>query len=262
MTRIVEKYLWESRDVLVVTGTFAPLLQEHEAYLDTHHIEAEKDPGASRDLERLIIGVALAHSVSQEGESIGWSLKLPGSAYGLFAATEPEGMTCGRVVWQSSPAKEPVVVVQTARPYSPMTQSSVTPSSNDPVQGIEDYFSDAKQTATRLLIDDSTQRGLLLQALPGGKFADLEMMDPTEVFTAVDAALKQEDMTRMTETVMFYACRCNDEMILNVFMGLSQEQREDLTDEDGSVSIECPRCGRRYTIKKAAYGGGGNAETN
>ena len=256
MTRIVEKWLWESRDVLVVVGTFTQLLQEHEAYQERHGIPPEQKPRASADLERLLIGVALAHSVGQEGESLGWSLKLPGSDYGLFAATEPEGMTCGRVIRTGSPAKKPIVVVQTARAYSPTTQSSVTPSSGDPIEGIEDYFSDAKQIATRILIDESAQRGLLLQALPGGKFADLELMPADEVFRTIDAALEAKEMTRLNETVMFYACRCNDEMILNVFMSLPAAQRTELTDETGSVSIECPRCGRSYTIKNAAFEGG------
>ena len=256
MTRIVEKWLWESRDVLVITGTFTQLLQEHEAYQEQHGIPAEQQPKAAADLDRLLIGVALAHSVAQEGESLGWSLKLPGSGFGLFAATEPEGMTCGRVIRTGSPAKTPVVVVQTARAYSPTTQSSVTPSSGDPVQGIEDYFSDARQTATRILIDDRTQRGLLLQALPGGRFADLELMTADEVFAAVDAALEAGEMTRLNETVMFYACRCNDEMILNVFTSLPAAQRAELTDKTGGVQIECPRCGRRYNIKNAAAGNG------
>ncbi len=246
----LEKFLWEDRDLVVVIGDIAPLLQGREEYNTQYKISEPDAPEAGRDVDRLMAGAALAQMVAQDGESTGWTLKLPGKNYGLFAAAEPEGFVCARAITSISASAEPKVVVQKSRSYGPLFESFVVPSSSDPIKAIEDYFSDAEQVATIIECHEPTRRGLLIRALPGGNMAGLAELSSGELFDTIETARNDDKFSFLSEIRMFYGCRCNEQMMLDLFLSLPAEKRQELTTEDGMVYIECPRCGRVYEFSK------------
>ena len=101
----------------------------------------------------------------------------------------------------------------------------------------------------RILLAFSRRR-LKVQAL---QYFDLDEARPAEL--QVDDLLRRMVegglLKPVHEVVLFYECRCDDEMILEMITSLPTGQREELWGSETSLTIECPRCGREYTIQRS-----------
>lgn len=46
-------------------------------------------------------------------------------------------------------------------------------------------------------------------------------------------------------------CRCSEERVLGMIRSFSPEERRDMVADDGTVSITCEFCSRRYVLDPA-----------
>ncbi len=58
------------------------------------------------------------------------------------------------------------------------------------------------------------------------------------------------DLKLMHEAVFYYGCRCNETQMREMTEHLPKVQQEALWSGVDHLDIECPRCGRTYTIKR------------
>jgi len=239
----VTRYLWEKPGLVVVMGTMAALGAGRRAYAGRYPLETDDDRHAVL-LDRMLAAAGLAAVALPERESWGWSLALPGLPAGVFCGVEPEGMLCCRLV-----ASEPdatAAVVQRQKAGHPMTQSHFSLESTDPVQAVIRYFSQAHQTRVRLAVAGDG-RGVLVQPLPGG---DLSVVAGSGDAGLLDLLGRPERMQLLEEVLLFYACRCTEEMILSMLTALPEADRLQLWQGSSQLRISCPRCGRTYTIAR------------
>jgi redox-regulated HSP33 family molecular chaperone len=54
------------------------------------------------------------------------------------------------------------------------------------------------------------------------------------------------------EFLVFYECRCDHAMIDRMLDTLTPEQQENLWAGSDTLTIECPRCGRSYTLRRTS----------
>jgi hypothetical protein len=241
------RYLWQGPELIVITGTAALLWQGWQDYCRTHAIAAG-DHGASGALRRMLAAAGLAAVSLPEREFWGWTLALPGSCTGLFCGIEPEGMTCA-CLRQSDPEAD-TAVVQRQREKSPLTQSHFTLRNGDPLRAVEQYFEESAQMLVRLaLLDDG--RGAFVQPLPGHGFGPLDGLGDRDLVEQCCALPERERVKLLDEVVLFYGCRCSDDMIINMIAALPAQQRAELWQDASSLKVNCPRCGRAYTIARA-----------
>jgi len=238
------RHLWEEPGLMVITGNSAEIIKGYHAYNARYRISPP--PEETGMLETLFCAAGLAAVSLAERESWGWSLSFPGSSTGLFCAVEPEGMISGRVI--TTEREKGTAVVQRQKPGSEMVQSSFTLKSRLPVKAVEQYFEASEQNLVRMAVDKNGD-GVLVHALPGGKFEKIDALTDTELI-ATCREMTENGLKKLEEVLLFYECRCNDEMILNMITRLPENQRKSLWKGQTELEIECPRCFRKFTIHK------------
>ena len=240
------KYLYEAKDLIIIFGDFEPVQVSRERYNERHNIAPLHDE-AEPPLRRVLSACALvAHSLA-ERESFGWTLTLPGSPMGFFCAVEPEGMICGRA--RPAPPERAAVYVNRKQAQGPITESHYTPTSDDPVKAIQGYFEASLQIPTRIELDDALN-GVLIQALPNGDPEAFFQASPEDFIAQARALRDAGTLKPMAELLVFYECRCDENMVLDLITSLPKNRRKELWGDDGQLEIECPRCGREYILHK------------
>jgi hypothetical protein len=241
-----QRFLDLENHLLVVRGGIAPVIAGMHAYHARHAIEPPRT-GLEPLVRELLAATALAALSLAERESWGWSLTFEGMDTGFFAGVEPEGMVCVRV--REAETSKASVMVQRQKAGLPMTQSHIRPQTASPRGMVEQYFAEAAQTRVRLEIAGDGD-GLLLHALPGGHFHAVEAIGSGGLLPHFDSAAAAGRLKELGEVVLFYECRCSDEMILDMILGMPERDREELFGHLPQIGIECPRCGRRYTMAR------------
>ncbi len=244
------RYLWRERDLLVIVGDLSELYRGHARY-GAHHGIAPAPEEETDQLHRLLAAAGLASALVTERNSWGWSVTLPGSPRGLFCGVEPEGMVCGHMA-PAEPDKA-MVVLQRQRADEPMRQSHFVPPSADPLDTVQDYFDTVEQTATRVVLGTDGY-GVLVQAMPDGRFDDLDDLDDDTFLARVRETIQGDDVDLLGEFLLFYECRCHDALILDMLLSLPETQRDEMFGDLDVLEVECPRCGRIYRIDQRLIG--------
>jgi hypothetical protein len=241
------RYLWEDAGLLIVLGDGEKLVEGYQTYNAQYGI-ASATGERLKAVKHLMTAAGLAAVSLSERESWGWSLNLPNPEYGLFCASEPEGMLSVRVV--DSRNTQGRAVVQRQKAGEDLTQSHYTLETDDPIEAVQRYFEESAQEALRIgVLADG--RGALVKALPGGRFGEVANLSKDEmVKLCYQLAAQDGKLKKLDEVLQFYMCRCNEEMILNMITGLPKAERDTLWDEHGALTAECPRCARAFTVRK------------
>lgn len=240
-----KRYLWSGPSLLVVLGESQPLLDGLWAYHD-HYGLPRPSPAEERGLRSMLGACGTAALSLAERESWGWSIALP-DGNGYFVGAEPEGMMVIRR--KENPQRNAQAVVQRQKPEEGITQSYFAPKSADPLRVVEHYFDQVLQTATRLA-QDETGRIALITALPNGSLDSLSALSDEGLVAELSLLALRGGLQELGEVLLFYECRCDDAMILDMLASLPEAQRKEVWGEERSLSIECPRCGRLYTIER------------
>jgi len=240
------RYLWEEPNLILVVGSMAPLLAGRRRYHEEHGLDLG-DEDESVLLGAMFAGAALAAASMDQPESWGWSVALPGRQLGVFCAVESMGMLCGRTL----PAElhQQAVVVQRAGEGEAITHSHLTLDRDDPLRAVELFFVEAERTLIRLALGPEGQ-GLLVRPLPQGTFDPLSGMSEMELLAHSRWLTETGKLKRLSEMLLYYGCRCNDEMILNLIISLPPTQRLEIWGDGRELEVECPRCGRRYRFQR------------
>ncbi len=239
--------LWRERDLLVVSGETAPILRGRAEYHREHDIESRETPESERLVARLTGAACAAAVLLPVRESWGWTVTVPGSAVGLFCAVEPDGRVTIRVR-EASPLRA-AAVVQRQRAGGPLIQSHIASKTTDPARIVEHYFAQAEQAEARVALDPQG-RVVLLRPLPEARGRDLLRLDDDGLFRAVAAAERAGRIDPLEDVLLYYGCRCDDETVLEMIASLPPAQRREVWGDQRELAIECPRCGRRYRVRR------------
>ncbi len=245
-TAVTDRYIWDEADLVVVLIEAQPLWEALHDYRAYYHIE---EPGseAGTALNQALAAAAMANAGLADRESWGWSLALPDRPFGLFVAAEPQGMVVGRVMPRSR--AEAKAAVQRRKQDKDVTQSFYEPLSGDVFQAMEGYFDHSEQVPTRIFVKDDG-RGALVRMLPKGDFDRVADLSGAELVDKLFALRDDGILRRLEEFRSFTQCLCTDEYILTMITSLPKEQRAALWGDETKLEIECPRCARKYVMRR------------
>jgi redox-regulated HSP33 family molecular chaperone len=130
-----------------------------------------------------------------------------------------------------------------------MTQSNFSLKSSNPVKAAEQYFEESEQNLVRIAVNQKGD-GVLIHALPEGSFEKINSLSDDDLIALCIRMSKNDEIKKLEEVLLFYECRCTDEMILNMITGLPEKQRKELWAGQKKLEIECPRCSRNFTLHK------------
>jgi hypothetical protein len=241
-----KRYLIKDTNLLVVRGCIAPVIAGMSVYDSRHRIAPPHEELKSL-IQELLAATALSAVSLSERESWGWSLTFKEMNVGFFVGVEPEGMICLRIL--DAESEKASVMVQRQKAGLPMTQSHIRPRTGSPRDMVEQYFSDVDQTRTRLEVKEDGDC-ILVHALPGGNFDAVRELGADKLFGYVDSAISAGRVKELGDVLLFYECRCSEEMISRMVDNMEEFDRRDMFGDLQHLEIECPRCGRKYNVAR------------
>jgi hypothetical protein len=239
-----KRYLLEETNLLVIQGSIAPVITGMKVYNLRYQI-APPNEVLNPSIQELLAATALSAVSLSERESWGWSLTFKGMNAGFFVGIEPEGMICVRS--PKADAEKASAMIQRQKAGLPMTQSHIKPRTQSPRDLVEQYFAEVDQTKTRLAIKEDGE-GVLVHSLPGGNFDAVKDLSIDEIFQYISKALGTGRVKELGEVLMFYECRCSEEMLSRMVDNMGELDKKDMFGDLQQLEIECPRCGRKYTV--------------
>jgi hypothetical protein len=241
-----KRFLWEEAGLLIVTGQVGPVLEGYQVYNARYEIEQPRSKIVPV-LRKLLAAISLAAVSLPERESWGWTLAIPDLAVGFFVGVEPEGMICLKT--QAVAQERKPVVVQRQKLEEPITQSHFQPHDSNPVLTVQHYFEEVEQNVVRLAVDDQG-KGVLVHVLPGGRFDKVATLDDDQLIELISDKVEQDELKPLAEVLIFYECRCHDEMILDMVEKMPEDRRKELWGNLDTLEVTCPRCDRKYIIRR------------
>jgi hypothetical protein len=241
-----KRYLIQDANLLAVRGSIAPVITGMSVYNSRHGIAPPLEDLNSL-IQKLLAAAALSALSLAERESWGWSLTFKGMDVGFFLGIEPEGMLCIRIL--DAETDKSSVMVQRQKAGLPMTQSHFSPRTKSPRDMAEQYFSEVDQTRTRLEIKENGE-GILVHALPGGNFDAVRALDAENLLGYLDSAISEGRVKKLGDVLLFYQCRCSEEMIIQMVDNMADADRRRLFGDLQHLEIECPRCGRKHRVAR------------
>jgi molecular chaperone Hsp33 len=150
-------------------------------------------------------------------------------------------------------------------------------------EAAQNYFSQSEQlpSVVRLAVDDTghVAGGILVQHLPEGEegrdrlhtrlddpewervrvlsetIKGRELTDPSLSLEAVLWRLFHEEETRVLQALpLAKGCRCNIDYIRSVIARFPADERAQMVDADGFISVDCEFCSRIFPIPIADFG--------
>ena len=149
-------------------------------------------------------------------------------------------------------------------------QGIVALEGNSVAEVLQTYMRQSEQLETRLWLasNDTAVAGLLLQRLPGEGGKDIASPDDAawEHLLALARTVTSEELLELApsdvahrlfwqESLEHYPpqtarfqCTCSRERIAKMLLSLGQEEVDSIIAEQGSVTVTCEFCGRRYAF--------------
>jgi molecular chaperone Hsp33 len=151
-------------------------------------------------------------------------------------------------------------------------------------EAVQNYFTQSEQlpSVVRVAVDDTghVAGGILVQHLPEGEegrdrlhtrlddpewdhvrilaetIKGNELADP---HLALESALwrlfHEEEVRVLGKVPLVKGCRCNFDYIKDVISRFGAEERAEMVDEDGFISVDCEFCSRVFPISLSDFGG-------
>jgi molecular chaperone Hsp33 len=137
-------------------------------------------------------------------------------------------------------------------------------------ESLEAYFGSSEQlpTRVRLIANDASAAGLLVQKIPGSGGHDrsddesvdsawraaqegIEGIEPTRLFVLsveplLESAFPGRDVRLFRGAPVKFECRCSPERVSGVLRSLGETEVRDILREQGSVAVTCEFCQRPY----------------
>ena len=240
------RYLLKKSNLLIVRGGIAPVITGMKTYNTRYNIDPPQEELKSFIME-LLAGAALSAVSLSDRESWGWSLTFKGMETGFFVGVEPEGMICLRTV--DADMDEASCMIQKQKAGLPLTQSHIHPRTQSPGDAVEQYFEEVDQTRNRLEITADGE-GVLVHVLPNGDFGVVKDLGSDALLPFIDDLIDEGKVGEAGEVLIFYECRCSEEMISRMVEKMNESDRRDMFGDLLQLKIECPRCGRKYTVTR------------
>ncbi len=238
----VESIFVRHRNVLMVRGQFTPIYTDYYIHLMEQKLRHKE--GLDQKLKDLMSLLALHLTARPWAETIAWTIntRAPRVNYFVTGSSTYENITGHLFTENVREADRDILYSQTLIQGGETRKSSVELSSDDPLQWVEDYYSQSEQRPARAfrLADEHYA---LLAAQPD---ADLDWLNGLTT-EDVEKLLTTEE-TKLLETRKFkFHCGCSVEKILPALKSW-KDKKDELFKGDPAIEVSCPRCGAKFLI--------------
>jgi molecular chaperone Hsp33 len=243
----VRRTIDRSHDLIVARADFALLFA---AYLDHVRRWEQRSDDLGQTMIRQGLGAAALHlSCRPRGETVGWTINIRSPATHIFITGDTDQSTvAGRISTGAvKTSAQSQMVVQVSRPGRQLAQSTIPVTGLDLLVMFEQFYDLSEQTPARFFeITDSEY--VMLFGLPEVDAGWLHDLSRDEA-----VALAARDLSILDERTYRFQCGCRPELVIDVVLRPFWQEPEELFRGDSEVEILCPRCGRRWWVKRADF---------
>ncbi|MDA7506650.1 Hsp33 family molecular chaperone HslO [Akkermansiaceae bacterium] len=240
----VESIFLREKNCLLLRADFSPIFTDY--YLHLMEIKERHPEGLDTTLKELIASLTLHLTARPWAETIAWTANLRAPRANFFATGSSTGeYITGRLFTKD--VREPdrnFLYSQTTKPGAQPQLSTIEVETASPLEWTKHFY------------DQSEQRPGKIFALSGDSFAMVAAQpDFDEEWFAQITAEELETITetaphKVLETRRFrFDCGCTLERILPTLRAW-RDKPEELFGKQEAISIQCPRCGKKYTVTR------------
>lgn len=244
---VVIRRLHESRSVVVASGDFADLVGSYREHVRIWGPELD---GLTETMARQGLAATALHLTGRpRDESVGLTLNFRLPAINLFlAGAASDGSITGRIFTEDvRTAEASRLFIQSVRPGQRPSLSAIEVRGLDVLEIFEQYYEQSQQYPARFfeLMED---RFVMVQGLPGVDPRWMQALDRDEVSGLMDGRGFALDERRFR-----FHCGCNPQKILEALRGIFGADPGELFRDEEQVETFCPRCGRRWWIRRESF---------
>lgn len=249
----VRSFISRSKGYIISTASVIDIMSEYLDHYVNSSIETVKQEDFDHVKKVLAYTCCMAPFMPADGV-YGWTFSLPLEKRKIFSSLNRNdgNYVCRTHNWEPDKhEKTPRVALQMLSENQNINRVSLV--DIDTVEKREDiiealmerYFSNQEEVNVFTMFRDNTL--YILKPFP--TCAD-------EVFTEVVDELQKglDKVTSKLEILENYKfsffCGCNSVKISHIFSSLKQEEKDFLFQKDDTITVECPRCGRKYNFKR------------
>lgn len=240
----IESVFVRHRNTLMIKGCFTSIYTDYYLHLMQHALRhTEELDSKLKDAMAMLV----LHLVARPwAETIAWTASIRAPRVNLFVTgSSINEQITGRCFTED--VKEPphnIFYSQTTVADKEPRMSSLEVDTSDPLEWVEQLYERSEQRPGRIFrLPDENY--LLLAAQPDFDEDWFHSLD------AQDAAkIEQAEETKTLETRRFrWHCGCNLDRILPILGGW-REKPDDLFKGESAISIQCPRCGAKFSVTR------------
>ncbi len=236
------------RDAVLAVGRVDDLFQAYRAHVQRWEGRLPDDLTLTL-VRQALAATALHLAVKAPDEFAAWTLNLKAPPLNVFVAGDnSERRLTGRATSRDvKTAEESRLYFESQRPKRKPYRSVIKVEGWDALAIFEQFYERSEQLPSRLFeLEDG--RFLLVQGLPRvarGWLAGLAR-------EAMPAYLEEAHEPVETRSYRF-ECGCDAQRILAVVRGMFADKPEELFRGDPRVEVQCPRCGRSWTVDREEF---------
>ncbi len=239
----IERRMDRDREIILARGDFTRLFAVFEDHVRTWGLHL--DPLGLVMMRQALGGVALYLSSRPRNESCAFTLNFEKPATNIFVSgRSEEGTVTGRIFTENvATTGESRLFVQTSRAGGRDFTSVIDVTGLDVLLILEDYCARSEQAPARFFeIGDDDY--LMVASLPR---EDRDWLSRLER----DEALKLFEEARPLDHKAFrFHCGCDPLRMQDVIKRMFGDRLDEVFGAEASVEVTCPRCGRRWTLRR------------
>ncbi|HSA22193.1 MAG TPA: Hsp33 family molecular chaperone HslO, partial [Myxococcota bacterium] len=240
-----------ARDAVLAVGRVELLFQAYREHAQRWEGKLPDDLALAM-MRQALAATALHLAAKAPDEFSAWTLNVKQPPLNVFVTGDNTARRItGRVYTRDvKTVEESRLYFESQRPKRKPYRSVIKVEGWDVLDIFEQFYGRSEQLLSRLFeLEDG--RFLLVQGLPRVKRAWLAGLAREELPGYL--ALAHEPVETRTYT---FECGCDAQKILQVVRGLFAAKPEELFRGDPRVEVQCPRCGRKWTIDRDEFGAG------
>lgn len=244
---IIERALDPGHVLRLAQGDFAAVFTAYEEH--ARRWELPRDDIARAYILPGLAALGLHLALLKNDQTVGVTLNIVSPALNVFLTGDAGAHTfTGRLFLEDvRTAGSNRMYVQSFRPQSGVSQSTLDVPTNDVLGMFEEYYSRSEQFPARFLQLSPTRFGMI-EALPDGGHERLEALAKDELPALFDGP---RDM--VFQHRFHFRCGCSPVKIARALRQMFTGRDAELFHGDPGVEAFCPRCGARWWIERSAY---------
>lgn len=238
-------YFVRHRNALLARGQFTPIYTDYYLHLMQHGLHVPAD--ADVFLKDGFAALALHLASRPRNETVAWTVHRQRPQRNFFlTGSSVTGTLTGRVFLEG--VKEhsaDLFYSQTTSDHKAPRQSVVEFDEPDAFRAVESYYRQSEQRPARYFTHGE-EDFVMITAQPDCDLPwfhaltdeDIRVMDQTE------------ELSLLETRVYRFECGCNLERILPAVSRLTGASLEELFQDEEALTVECPRCGAKYSLRR------------